>query len=96
MEKRALKYLCLLAVGFTLTACQMDVSIQQATVALPSSPISQKAQLNEFVSGSSQLQVTSGNYRVDSSFGSYTSKIEETTQDGYKVFISAQGNIISN
>ncbi|WP_415062985.1 hypothetical protein [Bdellovibrio sp.] len=96
METRALKYLCTLAIGFILTGCQMDASIQQATVVLPSSPHSQKAQLNEFVSGSGQLQVTSGNYRVDSSFGSYTSKIEETTQGGYKVFISAQGNIISN
>lgn len=95
MEIRALKYLYIL-VGFALTACQMDASIQQATVAQPTSPFSQKAQLNEFVSGSGQLQVTSGNYRVDSSFGSYTSKIEEKTQDGYTVYISAQGNILSN
>jgi hypothetical protein len=52
-------------------------------------------QLSGFVSSSAQNEKTTAGYKVQSSTGAFTNKIEETTQSGYKVYISVQGNIVS-
>jgi hypothetical protein len=51
--------------------------------------------LTGFVSSSVQNEKTASGYKVQSSSGDYSDKIEETTSGGYKVYISVQGNIIS-
>lgn len=53
------------------------------------------SQLASFVSSSAQNEKTTSGYKIQSSSGAYSNKIEETTNGGYKVYISAQGNIIS-
>lgn len=73
--------------------CSLDASLEQ--ISKGTTPIMQKAQLTGFVSGSSQGVPTAGGYRVEASTGNYTNQLQTTTSSGYKVFVSVQGNIIS-
>jgi len=76
-----------------LSGCSMDAAIHNLKnknlLLLPTS------QLTGFISSSAQNEKTTAGYKVQSSSGSYSNQIEETTSSGYKVYISVQGNIIS-
>lgn len=74
--------------------CSLEASLEQ--ISKDTGPLMQKAQSTGFISGSSQGTLTSGGYRVESSTGNYTNKLQTTTNVGYKVFVSVQGNIISD
>lgn len=51
---------------------------------------------SEFVSGSNQMQNTLiNNYKVISSVGSYNKELYSKTPNGYGVFTSVQGTLIS-
>lgn len=84
-----------LIVGSLLTtACSLDaalIDLQNKNLLVLNG-----SQLTGFVSSSAQNQKTTAGYKVQSSSGDYSDKIEETTNGGYKVYISVQGNIISN
>ena len=55
----------------------------------------QKTQGAEIVSGSTQYRLTNNNYLVSASAGSVYDKINGTTLNGYKVYISVQGQMLS-
>ena len=70
----------------------MDASISELNSKIL--PVT-RGQLTGFVSSSAQNEKTTAGYKVQSSSGAYSNKIEETTSSGYKVYISVQGNIVS-
>jgi hypothetical protein len=88
------KILLIFAMALGSVGCSLDASLEQISKDVVE-PLLQKAQLTGFISGSSQGKVTSGGYRVESSTGNYTNKLQATTSGGYKVFVSVQGNIVS-
>jgi hypothetical protein len=55
----------------------------------------QKTQGAEIVSGSTQYRLTGNNYLVSASAGSVYDKINGTTSNGYKVYITVQGQMLS-
>lgn len=80
-----------------LAGCSMEASLEQLSGnVVPPEVRLQKAQLTGFVSGTSQGAPTAGGYHVESATGNYTNKLSAQTNGGYKVFISVQGNIVSN
>ena len=84
--------LALLGAPLLLSGCSMEaalISLQNKSL------IVSRGQLTGFVSSSVQNEKTVSGYKVQSSSGDYSDKIEETTSGGYKVYISVQGNIIS-
>lgn len=89
---KTLHCVCLLGALTVLNGCFVDANLLR----LPEeSQILRNAQLAGFVSSSAQNEKTTSGYKIQSSSGSYSDKIEETTNNGYKVYISVQGNIIS-
>ncbi|WP_413944017.1 hypothetical protein [Bdellovibrio sp. HCB-162] len=91
------KALMIALIGSSLTGCSMEASLEQlAGEVKPPEVKLQKGQLTGFVSGSSQATPTSNGYTVESATGNYTNKLSAKTNGGYKVFISVQGNIVSN
>ncbi|WP_374077719.1 hypothetical protein [Bdellovibrio bacteriovorus] len=91
------KTLILALIGSSLLGCSMDVSLEQlAGEVKPPEVVLQKGQLTGFVSGSSQGTATNSGYSVETATGNYTNKLAAKTNGGYKVFISVQGNIVSN
>lgn len=75
-----------------LSGCSMEAAL---TNLQNKNLIISRGQLTGFVSSSVQNEKTTSGYKVQSSSGDYSDKIEETTRSGYKVYISVQGNIIS-
>ena len=76
-----------------LRGCSMDaalISLQNNNL------IISRGQLAGFISSSVQNEKTAAGYKVQSSSGEYSNKVEETTSGGYKVYISVQGNNISS
>ncbi|WII73598.1 hypothetical protein QJS83_06895 [Bdellovibrio sp. 22V] len=93
----ALRNVLVLAfLGGTLAGCSMEVSLEQLAEGMAPEVKMQKAQLTGFVSGSSAAAPTGNGYSVESATGNYTNKLSAKTNGGYKVFISVQGNIVSN
>jgi len=76
----------------TLTACSMDASLMDISKDILTLG---RGELRGFISSSTQNEKTASGYKVQSSSGDYSDKIEETTSGGYKVYISVQGNIVS-
>ncbi len=97
MKKTTTLSLALLG-SLLLSGCSMDASLEDLTDAVVDGPVIsvQKAQLTGFVSGNSNAAPTPGGYMVESATGNYTNKLSASTNGGYKVFISVQGNIVSN
>lgn len=71
-------------------------SIEARLLNLSNTRLLNNAQLTGFVSSSTQNEKTASGYKIQSSSGDYSNKIEETTSGGYKVYISTQGNIVSD
>lgn len=83
----------LLGAAVLLSGCSMDaalIDLQNRNLIIA------RGQLTGFISSSTQNEKTAGGYKVQSSSGEYSNKLEETTSGGYKVYISVQGNNISS
>ncbi|WP_413287910.1 hypothetical protein [Bdellovibrio sp. HCB337] len=76
-----------------LSGCSMDAQLLDLREV---GKVFNNSQLAGFVSSSAQNEKTAAGYKIQSSSGDYSNRIEETTSGGYKVYISAQGNIISD
>lgn len=76
-----------------LSGCSIDSSL--FGVKLPEVIAQEKAQGAEIVSGSTQYRLTSNNYKVSASAGSVYDKLRGTTSNGYKVYITVQGQMLS-
>lgn len=81
----------ILAIG--LTGCSIDSSL--FGVKLPEVVAQEKPSGAEIVSGSTQYQLTSNNYQVRASAGSVYDQVRGTTSNGYKVFVTVQGQMLS-
>lgn len=55
----------------------------------------EKSQGAEIVSGSTQYRLTNNNYKVSASAGNVYDKLQGTTSNGYKVYITVQGQMLS-
>ncbi len=55
----------------------------------------QKTQGAEIVAGSAQYRFTQNNYRVSASAGSVYDRLNGTTANGYKVYLTVQGQMVS-
>lgn len=88
-------FLAILLIGGSalLGGCSMDASLIDLRA---KNLVITRGQLSGFISSSVQNEKTTSGYKVQSSSGSYSDRIEETTSGGYKVFVSVQGNIISS
>jgi hypothetical protein len=94
MNNRASVTVWLFAVLVASTGCG-KVSLDLNNV-LPSQPsVIRMSGAAEFVSGSQQGEKTINNYTVDVSAGAVFSKLESTTPNGYKVYSTVQGAMIS-
>jgi hypothetical protein len=89
-----MKYLLLLGGIVILSGCG-KLSLSVGGEAINLNNIFTKATGSQLVSGATQGVVTSNSYKVDSTVGIYTSKIETTTLNGYKVYQGAQGISVS-
>lgn len=92
------KYI-LAALALSLTGCSLDASLDMINKVVDT-PILQKSQGAEFVSGSTQYVKTSGSagagrYEVQASVGNWHGDTMVTTTRGYTVFTSVQGQMIS-
>lgn len=80
--------------GFALTGCGR-VSVDLDNLTAPSLPFLRLNEGAEFVASSQQAQPTYKGYKVDTSAGSSFGGIQTTTLNGYKVYTSMQGQLIS-
>ena len=98
--KNLSKAVALTAVVLTASACSIESSL--FGVKLPDLLPFQKSQTAEVVSGSSQYVETLNpdplmRYRVSTSVGSVYAEIKDQTVSGnYKVYLSVQGQMISD
>lgn len=76
-----------------LSACSIDSSL--FGVQLPEIITQAKAQGAEIVAGSSQYQTTVNGYQVSASAGNVYDRVADTTSNGYKVYITVQGQMFS-
>lgn len=76
-----------------LSGCSMDAALLDLK---NNNLIITRGQLTGFISSSIQNEKTAAGYKVQSSSGEYSNKLEETTSGGYRVFISVQGSNISS
>jgi hypothetical protein len=82
----------LLTVMF-LSACSIDSSLFGVQIAPVE--IFAKSQGAEIVAGSSQYQTTTNGYQVSASAGNVYDRVSDTTTNGYKVYITVQGQMFS-
>ena len=82
----------LIVLSLVNTGCSLDSALFGVN---PSKIGLQKTQGAEIVSGSTQYRLTSNNYLVSASAGSVYDKINGTTSNGYKVYITVQGQMLS-
>ncbi len=82
----------LIVLSLVNTGCSLDSALFGVN-----SPITglSKTQGAEIVSGSTQYNLTSNNYLVSASAGSVYDKVKGTTSNGYKVYITVQGQMLS-
>lgn len=95
------KIITLLTLSFLLQSCYMSASISSIDPESPSNPnpIVFKNKINggEFVSGSGDYEYTQlRRYKVKAAVGVYYSKVYQTTPNGYRIYNSMQGSLISN
>ncbi len=83
----------LIVLSVVTTGCSLDSALFGVNP-LPGVSLA-RSQGAEIVSGSTQYRLTQNNYRVSSSAGSVYDKVGGTTSNGYKVFITVQGQMIS-
>jgi hypothetical protein len=88
-----IKLTLLVISSLSLSACSIDSSL--FGVKLKDLNPFQKAQGAEVVSGSNQTQTTLNNYKVSASAGSVYDKVSGQTNMGYKVYITVQGQMLS-
>lgn len=75
------------------SACSIDSSL--FGVQLPDVVSLGKTQGAEIVAGSSQYQITTNGYQVSASAGNVYDRVSDTTANGYKVYITVQGQMFS-
>lgn len=91
--KNILKAVALMTVTLAVSACSIDSSL--FGVNIPDLLSTQKTQSAEVVSGSSQA-VNTANYKVSATVGSVYSDVKgETVSGNYKVYLTVQGQMIS-
>jgi hypothetical protein len=83
----------LIAMGLMTSGCSIDSSL--FGVKQPEPVIMAKSQSAEIVSGSTQYRLTANNYHVSASAGNTYDKVTGTTANGYKVYITVQGEMLS-
>jgi hypothetical protein len=84
---------CLIVLSLANTGCSLDSALFGVNP-VPSL-VYQKTQGAEIVSGSTQYRLTANNYLVSASAGSVYDKINGTTSNGYKVYLTVQGQMLS-
>lgn len=84
----------LIALSLFNAACSLDSSLFGVNPVAEA--VFQKAQNSEIVSGSTQYRLTSNNYLVSASAGNVYDKLSGTTSNGYKVYITVQGQMLSD
>ncbi len=82
-----------LMMGLT-TGCSLDSSL--TGLSLEDLIPFQKTQGAEIVAGSTQYFHTANNYKVNASAGNVYDQLRGTTSNGYKVYITVQGQMISD
>lgn len=85
---------CMLILGPALSGCG-KVSLDLDNLTAPSLPFLKLNEGAEFVASSQQGQQTYKGYTVDTSAGASFGGIQTTTLNGYKVYTSMQGQLIS-
>lgn len=98
--KNLIRAIALTSITFTISACSIDSSLFGVDLAelIPF----QKTQTAEIVSGSSQYVETLNpnpalRYKVNASVGSVYAEIKDETVSGnYKVYLTVQGQMISD
>ena len=96
LEERMFKLLGitgLMGLSLLNTGCSIDSAL--FGVKVPDVAVLTKTQGAEIVSGSTQYRLTSNNYLVSDSAGSVYDKVTGTTSNGYKVYITVQGQMLS-
>ncbi len=88
-----IKFTLLVISSLSLSACSIDSSL--FGVQLPELNLFQKTQGAEIVAGSNQYQNTLNNYKVSASAGNVYDKVSGQTGNGYKVYITVQGQMLS-
>jgi hypothetical protein len=95
-----LKLACGLTLAFVLSACGSQVEDWVKAEARPpllsKSPVAlADAGPSEFVSGGLPYQSTSQGYKISGSVGSIYSGAVQTSPQGYKIYSSVQGSLLS-
>ena len=88
-----IKFTLLVISSLSLSACSIDSSL--FGVQLPKLNLFQKAEGAEIVAGSNQYQNTLNNYKVSASAGNVYDTVSGQTGNGYKVYITVQGRMLS-
>jgi len=89
----ALKGILFLFMGL-VSACSIDASLKGLNPGEILNPF-EKPRAAEIVSGSSQYRLTQNNYQVSASAGNVYDKLNGTTSNGYQVYITVQGQMLS-
>ncbi|MFN8792295.1 MAG: hypothetical protein ACK5Y2_12650 [Bdellovibrionales bacterium] len=79
--------------GF-ISACSIDSSLKGLNPIDALNPF-EKPRAAEIVSGSAQYRLTQNNYQVSASAGNVYDKLQGTTSSGYQVYITVQGQMLS-
>lgn len=90
-----MKLLTLLLFILMTSACEMSVRLSSLDIPKDLRPPQKPSPSPESFIGNRTLTSTENNYKVDSSIGEILPKVQQTTEDQYKVYISAQGVIFS-
>jgi len=92
---RKVKHLALMGVmAFATTGCSLDSSLTGLESIVDFFPLDKVSQA-EIVSGSTQYRLTANNYKVSASAGSVYDRLSGETANGYKVYLTVQGQMIS-
>lgn len=92
---KKVKYLVLMGVmTMATTGCSLDSSLTGLESVVDLFPLD-KVSSAEIVSGSTQYRLTTNNYKVSASAGSVYDKLSGETANGYKVYITVQGQMLS-
>lgn len=83
----------LIVLSLVTTGCSLDSSLFGLNP-LPRLGL-QKTQGAEIVAGSNQYRFTANNYRVSASAGNVYDRLSGTTANGYKVYLTVQGQMVS-
>lgn len=90
-----MKVLTLFIFLFMTTACEMSARLSFLESLKDSRPPQKPSPSLESFVANRTITNTENNYKVDSSFGEILPKVQQTTEDQYKVYISVQGALFS-